>query len=322
MEAMSRMQLQLKACSAVQSSRRGQSLSHAPLPNASTSNSSMKSTSWFSSTQSIFRTSEPCQRKRTNAKRFIDEVLDPAPSRGRDSSTGVMLSAAKAIRWSGSIRSATENSLCSTSPSLPPLDCATVIILKFAFSFQDKNLQEMHKELLWMLDSLLPAKRIMMNEVTWNFLLRETQFSADEIMLYYLLHVLSTRAFDAELVTDLVHLRRTSCLAHEIVHEILCDVSRRVVLRYGVPNVKRTAKLTPEEVEAEAPAQAAFSKILYLAELRPFCFPDTPSSWEILKIFEVTEEDAMRLRLSDPLSDQAAEALSSDFTPAPCNTYD
>lgn len=166
------------------------------------------------------------------------------------------------------------------------------------------------------LDDFLQSNRHELNHAALNQLMRKTGFDMEDILRKYIRYSLNEKPFNPDLVSGLIHLRKSSMLDDASVAEVLNEVSRRIVKEKG-PVVMNTSGFTEKGIKRKAAVQALFSKLLYLSELDEFC-SKTRSSLSIKEIFGVTDEDADALRIetlsevSDVDSLENMVKLSSD----------
>ncbi|KAJ9190636.1 hypothetical protein P3X46_001817 [Hevea brasiliensis] len=122
----------------------------------------------------------------------------------------------------------------------------------------------------------------------------KTGFSMEDILRKYIRYALNEKPFNAELVANLIQLRRVSTLDDSQVADIVNDISRRIVKEKG-PVVMDMTGYTERGFKRKLAVQALFGKVYYLSELPEFCSMD--SSLVVKEIFGVTDEDADKLRL-------------------------
>ncbi|XP_047163435.1 LOW QUALITY PROTEIN: uncharacterized protein LOC124833098 [Vigna umbellata] len=121
----------------------------------------------------------------------------------------------------------------------------------------------------------------------------KTGFGLEEILRKYIRYSLNEKAFNPDMVADLIQLRRASMLSDSHVAEILNEISRRIVRDKG-PIVMDKSGYTEKGFKRKIAVQALFGKVFYLSELPEFCSRD--SSLVVKEIFGVTDEDADKLR--------------------------
>ncbi|KAL4364231.1 hypothetical protein GQ457_04G004390 [Hibiscus cannabinus] len=125
-------------------------------------------------------------------------------------------------------------------------------------------------------------------------LVQKTGFSAEEILRKYIRYSLNEKPWTADLVANLIQLRKASMLDDSQVAEILNEISRRIVREKG-PVVMDMSGFTEKGFKRKLAVQGLFGKVLYLSELPEFCSRD--SSLIVKEIFGVTDEDVEKLRL-------------------------
>ncbi|XP_020236412.1 uncharacterized protein LOC109815984 [Cajanus cajan] len=123
---------------------------------------------------------------------------------------------------------------------------------------------------------------------------KKTGFDLEEIFRKYIRYALNEKAFNPDMVADLIQLRRASMLNDSQVAEILNEISRRIVRDKG-PIVMDKSGYTEKGFKRKIAVQALFGKVFYLSELPEFCSRD--SSLVVKEIFGVTDEDADKLRI-------------------------
>lgn len=123
---------------------------------------------------------------------------------------------------------------------------------------------------------------------------KKTGFNMEEIFRKYIRYALNEKAFNPDMVADLIQLRRASMLNDSQVAEILNEISRRIVRDKG-PIVMDKSGYTEKGFKRKIAVQALFGKVFYLSELPEFCSRD--SSLVVKEIFGVTDEDADKLRI-------------------------
>ncbi|KAF6153398.1 hypothetical protein GIB67_003588 [Kingdonia uniflora] len=121
----------------------------------------------------------------------------------------------------------------------------------------------------------------------------ETGFGLEEILRKYIRYTLNEKPFNANVVADLIQLRKSSMLDDAQVAQILNEISRRIVRDKG-PVVMNISGYSEKGFKRKLAVQALFGKIFYLSELPEFCSND--SSLIIKDMFGVTDEDAVALR--------------------------
>ncbi|BBN18005.1 hypothetical protein MPTK1_7g18760 [Marchantia polymorpha subsp. ruderalis] len=291
MESILRNQFQFKAFSVKlsQLSQSKEPLTFGLVMNIAASLPSLKSKADPSFYHSVFRGSRHCHM-RINAKHSSEEAPGPVPSAGERSNPSSTLSVVNAMQRPGPSGTAAKILRWLT------LIAASVIILRLSFSLPNKVRQIKAQNLFAVLDQFYPAKRKNMTQKLFKLLAKDNRFYPKEVVMLYFFHLLETRTFDAELVEDLVHFRRVSGLDDATILEILCAISQRIVRTEGHVVTNNTGS-RKHELEKNASVQAAFSKILYLAELHRFWFVDNKFPEIIMSLFEVTERDAENLRI-------------------------
>ncbi|KAL2339350.1 hypothetical protein Fmac_007290 [Flemingia macrophylla] len=123
---------------------------------------------------------------------------------------------------------------------------------------------------------------------------KKTGFDLEQIFRKYIRYALNEKAFNPDMVADLIQLRRASMLNDSQVAEILNEISRRIVRDKG-PIVMDKSGYTEKGFKRKIAVQALFGKVFYLSELPEFCSRD--SSLVVKEIFGVTDEDADKLRI-------------------------
>ncbi|XP_042508108.1 uncharacterized protein LOC122084108 isoform X2 [Macadamia integrifolia] len=121
-----------------------------------------------------------------------------------------------------------------------------------------------------------------------------TGFDMGEILRKYIRYAMNERPFNADLVADLIQLRKASMLDDATVAEILNEISRRIVRDKG-PVVMDVSGYTEKGLRRKLAVQSLFGKVLYLSELPEFCSRD--SSLIVKEIFGVTDDDVDTLRI-------------------------
>ncbi|KAK7347100.1 hypothetical protein VNO80_21627 [Phaseolus coccineus] len=144
------------------------------------------------------------------------------------------------------------------------------------------------------LDDLFRNGRDQVTQEPLNQIQNKTGFGLEEILRKYIRYALNEKAFNPDLVADLIQLRRASMLSDSHVAEILNEISRRIVQDKG-PIVMDKSGYTEKGFKRKIAVQALFGKIFYLSELPEFCSRD--SSLVVKEIFGVTDEDADKLRI-------------------------
>ncbi|TKY69032.1 hypothetical protein E2542_SST05296 [Spatholobus suberectus] len=134
----------------------------------------------------------------------------------------------------------------------------------------------------------------------------KTGFDLEEILRKYIRYTLNEKAFNPDMVADLIQLRRASMLNDSQVAEILNEISRRIVRDKG-PIVMDKSGYTEKGFKRKIAVQALFGKVFYLSELPEFCSRD--SSLVVKEIFGVTDEDADKLRIHTVSEAGSLEAL-------------
>ncbi|KAF5737853.1 hypothetical protein HS088_TW13G00744 [Tripterygium wilfordii] len=124
-------------------------------------------------------------------------------------------------------------------------------------------------------------------------LVKQTDFSMEEILRKYIRYVLNEKPFNPDLVANLIQLRKASMLDDSQIAEILNEISRRIVREKG-PVVTDLAGYSEKGFKRKLAVQALFGKVFYLSELPEFCSRD--SSLVVKEIFGVTDDDADKLR--------------------------
>ncbi|XP_039035297.1 uncharacterized protein LOC120171698 [Hibiscus syriacus] len=125
-------------------------------------------------------------------------------------------------------------------------------------------------------------------------LVQKTGFSVEEILRKYIRYSLNEKPWSADLVANLIQLRKASLLDDSQVAEILNEISRRVVREKG-PVVMDMSGFTEKGFKRKLAVQGLFGKVLYLSKLPEFCSRD--NSLIVKEIFGVTDEDMEKLRL-------------------------
>ncbi|XP_042502340.1 uncharacterized protein LOC122079717 [Macadamia integrifolia] len=122
----------------------------------------------------------------------------------------------------------------------------------------------------------------------------QTGFDMEDILRKYIRYAMNERPFNADLVADLIQLRKASMLDDATVAEILNEISRRIMRDKG-PVVMDISGYTEKGLKRKLAVRALFGKVLYLSELPEFCSRD--SSLVVKEIFGVTDEDVDTLRI-------------------------
>ncbi|XVE66418.1 hypothetical protein DITRI_Ditri08aG0078800 [Diplodiscus trichospermus] len=125
-------------------------------------------------------------------------------------------------------------------------------------------------------------------------LVQKSGFSMEEILRKYIRYSLNEKPWTADLVVNLIQLRKASMLDDSQVAEILNEISRRIVREKG-PVVMDMSGFTEKGFKRKLAVQGLFGKVLYLSELPEFCSRD--SSLIVKEIFGVSDEDAEKFRL-------------------------
>ncbi|RDX69335.1 hypothetical protein CR513_51562 [Mucuna pruriens] len=134
----------------------------------------------------------------------------------------------------------------------------------------------------------------------------KTGFDLEEILRKYIRYALNEKAFNPDMVADLIQLRKASKLNDLQVAEILNEISRRIVRDKG-PIVMDKSGYTEKGFKRKIAVQALFGKVFYLSELPEFCSRD--SSLVVKEIFGVTDEDADKLRIHTVSEADSLDAL-------------
>lgn len=162
------------------------------------------------------------------------------------------------------------------------------------------------------IDELFKKGREEVQDLALQDLMKKTGFGMEEILRKYIRYALNEKPFNADMVVDLIQLRKASVLSDSQVAEILNDISRRIVKDKG-PVVMDASGYSEKGFKRKLAVQALFGKVFYLSELPEFCSRD--SSLIVKEIFGVTDEDADKLRLhtlSDAGDIDALEKMVED----------
>lgn len=174
-------------------------------------------------------------------------------------------------------------------------------------------------------DELFQKGRDEVKQSALKGLMQKTGFNMEEILRKYIRYALNEKPFNAEVVANLICLRKASMLDDSQVAETLNDISRRIVRDKG-PVVMDASGYSEKGFKRKLAVQALFSKVLYLSELPEFCLRD--SSLTVKEIFGVTDDDADKIRIHTlaevgdvdslrkmvdaPYIEESPEGLSSD----------
>lgn len=166
------------------------------------------------------------------------------------------------------------------------------------------------------IDELFQKGREELHHSALQVLMKKTGFGMEEILRKYIRYALNEKPFNADLVADLIHLRKASMLTDSQAAEILNDISKRIVKDKG-PVVMDASGYSEKGFKRKLAIQALFGKVFYLSELPEFCSRD--SSLIVKEIFGVTDEDSEKIRLhtlSDPGDIDALEKMVEDGSDA------
>ncbi|XP_042508107.1 uncharacterized protein LOC122084108 isoform X1 [Macadamia integrifolia] len=144
------------------------------------------------------------------------------------------------------------------------------------------------------IDELFQKGRHEIQHSALKVLMQKTGFDMGEILRKYIRYAMNERPFNADLVADLIQLRKASMLDDATVAEILNEISRRIVRDKG-PVVMDVSGYTEKGLRRKLAVQSLFGKVLYLSELPEFCSRD--SSLIVKEIFGVTDDDVDTLRI-------------------------
>ncbi|XP_043701263.1 uncharacterized protein LOC122651791 [Telopea speciosissima] len=144
------------------------------------------------------------------------------------------------------------------------------------------------------IDELLQKGRHEVQHSSLKVLMQKTGFDMEEILRKYIRYVMNERPFNADVVADLIQLRKASMLDDATVAEILNEISRRIVRDKG-PVVMDISGYTEKGLRRKLAVRALFGKVHYLSELPEFCSRD--SSLIVKEIFGVIDEDVDTLRI-------------------------
>lgn len=166
------------------------------------------------------------------------------------------------------------------------------------------------------IDELFQKGREELHHSVLQVLMKKTGFGMEEILRKYIRYALNEKPFNADLVADLIHLRKASMLTDSQAAEILNDISKRIVKDKG-PVVMDASGYSEKGFKRKLAIQALFGKVFYLSELPEFCSRD--SSLVVKEIFGVTDEDSEKIRLhtlSDAGDIDALEKMVEDGSDA------
>lgn len=166
------------------------------------------------------------------------------------------------------------------------------------------------------IDELFQKGREELHHSALQVLMKKTGFGMEEILRKYIRYALNEKPFNADLVADLIHLRKASMLTDSQAAEILNDISKRIVKDKG-PVVMDASGYSEKGFKRKLAIQALFGKVFYLSELPQFCSRD--SSLIVKEIFGVTDEDSEKIRLhtlSDAGDIDALEKMVEDGSDA------
>lgn len=137
----------------------------------------------------------------------------------------------------------------------------------------------------------------------------KTGFTPVEVFRKYLWYVLRERAFGAEALADLVHLKAALGLPPAEVAEALKERAQRIYDKYGTLMLN-TEGMTAQGVERKATCRALFAKMLYLTECEQLLPQGSPAAEvvDLRRIFGATEDDVKAVRITN-LEDLDAATL-------------
>ncbi|KAJ4962006.1 hypothetical protein NE237_021916 [Protea cynaroides] len=144
------------------------------------------------------------------------------------------------------------------------------------------------------IDELLQKGRHEVQHSSLKVLMQRTGFDMEEILRKYIRYAMNERPFNADLVADLIQLRKASMLDDAAVAAILNEISRRIVRDKG-PVVMDISGYTEKGLNRKLAVRALFGKVFYLSEIPEFCSRD--GSLIIKEIFGITDEDVDTLRI-------------------------
>ncbi|QDZ19847.1 hypothetical protein HOP50_03g23630 [Chloropicon primus] len=194
---------------------------------------------------------------------------------------------------------------------------STFKVVRKMASPRAKKRRQVNKNLtvIQTLNDFLPQNRAALNAKTLEKIRYTTTFSYDLIFRKYLRYLLNERKFDAEAVSDLLHLKATCQLTDDQMKEVMREIAQRTFKKYGIL-MTETAGLTADAVMKKAAERSIFSKLLYLAELPELVTQEADItnnlSWQIQEIFGSTSEDTEKLRITT-LSELEAEDMEALF---------
>ncbi|KAJ8431933.1 hypothetical protein Cgig2_023742 [Carnegiea gigantea] len=116
------------------------------------------------------------------------------------------------------------------------------------------------------IDELFQKGREEVQHSALQDLMKKTDFGMEEILRKYIRYALNEKPFNADLVADLIHLRKASMLTDSQVAEILNDISKRIVKDKG-PVVMDASGYSEKGFKRKLAVQALFGKVFYLSEV-------------------------------------------------------
>ena len=145
---------------------------------------------------------------------------------------------------------------------------STLKVVRKMVSPRAKKKRQVNKNLtvIETLNEFLPGNREGLSSTTLEKVRYVTTFSYDLIFRKYLRYLLNERKFDAEAVSDLLHLKAVCQLTDAQIKDVLREIAARTFKKYGILMTDTTG-LTADAIMKKAAERSIFSKLLYLAEL-------------------------------------------------------
>ena len=196
---------------------------------------------------------------------------------------------------------------------------STFKVVRKMVSPRAKKKRQVNKNLtvIETLNEFLPGNREALSSTTLEKVRYVTTFSYDLIFRKYLRYLLNERNFDAEAVSDLLHLKVVCQLTDAQIKDVLREIAARTFKKYGILMTDTTG-LTADAIMKKAAERSIFSKLLYLAELPEMVTQEAEISdnlsWQVQEIFGATSEDADALRITT-LSEMDAADFETLLSP-------